>query len=197
MTVQVAEYGVTEDQRKAWDELAAAHDRYTSVVRARPAEPVENFELTDSRGETVRLSDLFAGKSDLIVIHNMGGGCSYCTMWADGLNGLLPHLEDRAAVALVSPDSPDVQHRIAEERGWNFRMYSGSGHPFTEQLGFSQGDSMYPGFSTFHLNEDRSIDRISSDAFGPGDLYNAAWPMFEHLAGGPGDWSPKKRYSDK
>jgi predicted dithiol-disulfide oxidoreductase (DUF899 family) len=32
---------------------------------------------------TVRLSELFAGKADLILIHNMGTTCPNCTLWAD------------------------------------------------------------------------------------------------------------------
>ena len=195
MSATIAEYGVTDAQREAWTDLHAAYDRYVTVVRERPAEPVDDLELTGQDGEVVRLSSLFGERSDLIVIHNMGGGCGYCTMWADGLNGLLPHLEDRAAVVLVSPDAPDVQRRIADERGWRFRLYSAKGHEFSERLGFERDGSMLPGFSTFQRQEDGTIHRVSSDGFGPGDLYNAAWPMFEHLAGGPGEWGPKQRYS--
>lgn len=195
MSTTVTEYGVTDAQRDAWKELNAAYERYMGVVRERQAEPVEDLELSDANGSTARLSELFGDRSDLIVIHNMGGGCSYCTMWADGLNGLLPHLENRAAVVLVSPDAPDAQQKIADERGWNFRMYSSKGHDFTERLGFARDDEALPGFSTFRKADDGTIERVGSDGFGPGDLYNAAWPMFEHLAGGAGEWKPKQRYS--
>ncbi|TVS08776.1 MAG: DUF899 domain-containing protein, partial [Phycisphaerales bacterium] len=47
------------------------------------AEPVGEYAFTTSDGE-VSLADLFAGKRDLLIIHNMGKRCSYCTMWADG-----------------------------------------------------------------------------------------------------------------
>ena len=39
----------------------------------------------------------------------MGRGCSYCTLWADGFNGLRHHFEDRAAFVVVSPDTPEQQ----------------------------------------------------------------------------------------
>jgi hypothetical protein len=70
-------------------------------------------------------------------------------------------------------------------------MYSTAGHDFNHQLGFANETGQKPGFSAFRLASDGSIVRTGSDGFGPGDLYNAAWPMFEHLADGAGDWKPK------
>ena len=52
---------------------------------------VRNYEFETGAGKTTLL-DLFADKDRLLVIHNMGQGCRYCTLWADGFNGLLPHL---------------------------------------------------------------------------------------------------------
>jgi predicted dithiol-disulfide oxidoreductase (DUF899 family) len=63
---------------------------------------------------SVQLSDLFGEHEDLIVIHNMGVSCPYCTLWADGFNGLIRHLEDRAAFVMVSPDPPDIQKEFAK-----------------------------------------------------------------------------------
>ena len=51
----------------------------------------------------VRLSQLFGDKASLFVIHNMGVRCPYCTLWADGLNGLLAHIENRTSFVVVSP----------------------------------------------------------------------------------------------
>ena len=68
-------------------------------------------------GETVSLLELFRDKDDLLVIHNMGRSCVYCTMWADGLVSSLPHIEDRTAVVVVSPDPADMQREFAESRG--------------------------------------------------------------------------------
>ncbi|HJT09252.1 MAG TPA: DUF899 family protein, partial [Candidatus Nitrosotalea sp.] len=59
------------------------------------SEQVNDYELLDSENRKVNLSKLFGKKKDLIIVHNMGKTCPYCTMWADGFNGLLPHLEDR------------------------------------------------------------------------------------------------------
>ena len=60
---------------------------------------VENYTFTTLDGE-VTLLDLFGEQERLLVIHNMGQGCRYCTLWADGFNGFLPHLESALSVVL-------------------------------------------------------------------------------------------------
>jgi len=53
---------------------------------------VDDYILKDWENKDVRLSSLFGSNKDLILIHNMGRQCSYCTMWADGFNGVLDHM---------------------------------------------------------------------------------------------------------
>jgi len=65
----------------------------------------------------------------------MGRSCPYCTMWADGFNGVLDHLEDRAAFALVSPDTPLAQRKFAGSRGWKFKMVLEQGDQFFQGHG--------------------------------------------------------------
>jgi predicted dithiol-disulfide oxidoreductase (DUF899 family) len=134
-------------------------------------------------------------KDDLIVIHNMGSGCKYCTMWADGLMGMLPQLQDRAAFAVVSPDPPEVQQAFAQSRGWSFRMLSGNGSTFIKDMGYEPSDGDYmPGLSAFHRNRDGSIVRTGRDFFGPGDDYCPPWRMFDLLQDGVNGWEPKYKY---
>jgi predicted dithiol-disulfide oxidoreductase (DUF899 family) len=90
---------------------------------------VDNFTFVEPAG-TVRLVDLFGGRRDLLVVHNMGASCAYCTAYADGFNGVLPHLLDRAAFVVVSPDPPEKQREFAMSRGWKFRMVSSSENSF-------------------------------------------------------------------
>ena len=161
-------------------------------------ESVNDYELKSKSG-SVKLSELFGDQDDLIVIHNMGKDCQYCTMWADGLNGLIDHIGSRAALVMVSPDTPDVQSEFANGRSWNFKMISGDGTTFIEDMGFKyegeDGQSWWmPGLSTFRKNADGTIKRIGMDMFGPGDFYNGAWHMFDLLDGGTGEWQPKYSY---
>lgn len=139
----------------------------------------------------VRLSDLFGERRDLVLVHNMGSHCAYCTMWADGLVGLVRHIETRAAFALVTPEAPEAQRAFAESRGWPFRIVSSRGSTLERLLGFEDArGSRMPGYSTFSRDEHGTIRHVASDFFGPGDSYNGAWHMFARLADGAGDWHP-------
>jgi predicted dithiol-disulfide oxidoreductase (DUF899 family) len=161
-------------------------------------EVVEDYKLYGPGNKSVKLSQLFGDKEDLIVIHNMGTGCSYCTMWADGFNGLVPHLEDRAALVLVSPDAPKVQAAFARQRNWKFKMYSSEGSAFAKDMGFSiekNGENhALPGVSTFHKTSTGKILRIAKAWFGPGDAFCSVWHFFDLLARGANGWEPKYKY---
>lgn len=161
----------------------------------RPRDPVKDYEFRDWNDAPVRLSQLFGKQRDLIVVHNMGVSCNYCTLWADGFVGLQPHLESRAALVVISPDPVDVQRSFARSRGWTFRMVSARGTPFLADMGFTDGagDPM-PGTSTFQRQDDGAIVRIQRAEFGPGDQFCAAWHLFDLLADGVGDWQPQLRY---
>ena len=139
-------------------------------------------------------------KLDTQFIHNMGSRCPYCTLWADGFNGVVDHLEDRAAFVVVSPDVPEVQAEFAASRNWTFRMASDGSSGFTQAMGFTQeqeGRTYYqPGCSTFRKQDDGTIVRIAQAGFGPGDVYCAPWHLFSLLADSSGDWSPKFSYGE-
>ncbi|HZZ90622.1 MAG TPA: DUF899 family protein, partial [Caulobacteraceae bacterium] len=84
-------------------QIAALREEMRSLqARVEPQE-VQDYLVSGWDGP-VKLSDLFGGKRDLILIHNMGTGCSSCTMWADGFNGVYDHLAARAAFVVASPN---------------------------------------------------------------------------------------------
>ncbi len=153
-------------------------------------EPVSDFELQTASGPK-KLSELFGTYRDLIVVHNMGGSCNYCTLWADGYSGYLRHLSERTAFVVCSPDSPENQAKLAAARGWKFDMVCDASKEFTSAMGFwSEEHGWWPGVSAFHLNEDGSIVRTNRDMLGPGDAYCMVWPMFSLLKDGPNGWEP-------
>jgi predicted dithiol-disulfide oxidoreductase (DUF899 family) len=114
-------------------------------------------------------------------------------MWADGFNGVYPHLADRAAFVLVSPDTVAAQKKFAKGRGWHFPIVSGRGSEFTESLGFNKGDDWYPGVSTFQ-RKGKKIYHVASAQLGPFDAFCSVWHFFALLADGADDWQPKYRY---
>lgn len=169
--------------------------KLTEARRQVPPQAVRNFELKTADGSKVRLSDLFGDKPDLIVVHNMGRGCPYCTLWADGLNGVEKHLNDRAAFVLASPDEPAVMKKFAASRGWSFPMASFAGTTFAKDLDFEyEPGKPGPGVSTFRKRQDGGIERVGKANFGPGDDFCAVWHLFDLLADGPKGWEPKYEY---
>jgi len=165
------------------------HDVQAAVV----PEPVEDYEFATPTGK-VRLSGLFGGKPDLIMIHNMGTSCPYCTLWADGLNGIAHHLADRAGFAVSSPDPPAAQQKFAATRGWRFPMVSHQGSNFAADMGYrGKNGGWMPGVSVFKRDGKRIV-RVSDAGFSPGDDFCTAWHLLDLLPEGAGDWEPKYRY---
>lgn len=174
--------------RRLEAKLVKQHQKLSEMKRGLPLEPVEDYELIGAEGP-VKLSALFGDKRDLIVVHNMGRSCPYCTLWADGFNGLRHHLESRAAFAVVSPDAPAAQRKFAASRGWKFQLLSGKESAFTADMGFMDDDGPQPGVSTF-VKKRGKIFRVASAPFGPFDPFCSAWHFFALLDGGVGGWAP-------
>lgn len=175
-------------------ELMEKQKRLRDLRGQLPAEEVPDYVLKGSNGKKIKLSEMFDDKEDLIIIHNMGSSCAYCTLWADGFNGMLQHLENRAAFVVVSPDPPDIQAAFAQKRGWHFKMYSSERSTFTEDMGFKDEEGCLPGVSTFYKKDDDKIVLISKANFGPGDPFCATWHLFDLLANGADDWEPALKY---
>jgi len=163
--------------------------------REREPEEVSDYSLKDWDEKEIRLASLFGHHERLILIHNMGSSCAYCTMWADGFNGLLPHLNSRAAFAVTSPDPPLVQKRFAQSRQWKFPMYSVEGTSLVADLGFTdEKDGPMPGVSVLTKEADGKIFRVGRAEFGPGDDYCPVWHFFELFPEGVNGWEPQFSY---
>ena len=176
-------------------------ERYASrreLLKQMAGETVGDYEFKGPDNTTVTLAELFGDRDELLLVHNMGKSCPYCTLWADGFNGVSNHLANRVAFAVVSPDLPDVQKEFAESRGWTFPMYSANGSSFSRDMGFEtdhEGKTwQLPGVSAFARNADGTIVRTSRDFFGPGDTYSGIWHLFALLPKGPDGWHPKFSY---
>ena len=153
---------------------------------------VENYSFETQAGTTTLL-ELFGDHDKLLMIHNMGQGCRYCTLWADGFNGFLPHLESAMAVVLVSKDSPQQQRDFANSRGWRFRLAShGGGRYISEQSVMSEQNNM-PG-AVVYTRQGDVIQRRSASVFGPGDLYCSAWNLLALAGLSSADWTPQFNY---
>lgn len=166
-------------------QIAAIREQMRDTLATVEPQTVADYEFTNLDGP-VRLSQLFGDREDLILIHNMGTSCAYCTMWADGYNGIHPHVLTRAAFAVSSPDRPTVQKQIADSRGWKFPMVSHAGTKFAADMGYvSAKGGWLPGVSVFRRDGD-AIVRVSDTGFSPSDDFCTVWHFFDLLPGGIG-----------
>lgn len=173
--------------------IAEIRDRMRATLAETEPEEVPDYEFPVLEGNR-RLSDLFGDKPELFMIHNMGRRCRYCTLWADGFNGVYHHLADRASFVVSSPDSPAVQKEFAESRGWRFPMVSHQGTSFAADMGYgSEEKGWIPGISVFR-RDGRRIVRLSDTIFHPLDDFSTVWHILDLLPEGAGGWSPKFQY---
>jgi predicted dithiol-disulfide oxidoreductase (DUF899 family) len=82
------------------------------------------------------LSDLFEGRSQLVVYHFMFGpdwaaGCPHCSFWADNFNDVIVHLNQRDVTMIAVSRAPYEKLAQYEKRmGWNFKWVSSGGSDF-------------------------------------------------------------------
>ncbi len=175
------------------DQMTALRKEMRKLQLSLEPEQVTDYHF-DSLSGPVTLSELLGDKDTLFVVHNMGKGCMYCTLWADGLNGVIDHLRDRAAFVISSPDDVATQQAFAAERGWRFPMVSHAGTDFARDMGYTGEHGFEPGVSVFQRHGDNLV-RVSNTPFGPGDDFCVVWPLFDLIPSGPGDWQPRFSYS--
>jgi predicted dithiol-disulfide oxidoreductase (DUF899 family) len=173
-------------------EIAGLRDKIRALQQSVEPEEVADYEFAGPDGP-IRLSQLFGDKDTLFVIHNMGKSCPHCTMWADGFNGVLPHLEDRAAFVVTSPDDPATQAAFAASRGWKFRMVSHQGTTFAADMGYRSEGGWMPGVSAFKRQDDKVL-RVSDTGFDEGDDFCAVWHLFDLIPEGAAGWQARFSY---
>lgn len=191
-----------QDTQSSSDSLSAIRDlehkifelteQLNAMRRDAVGAPVPDYAFQTLEG-TRHLSELFGGRNKLLAIHNMGQGCRYCTLWADGINGFLPHLESELAVVLLSKDPPAIQRGFANARGWRFRLASHGGGDYIREQSTAPGVDNMPGAVLYELDNGKIL-RKNAVTFGPGDLFCSVWNLLA-LAGFSADsWTPQFGY---
>ncbi len=186
---------LSEQILKVEEELVEKKKELVELRRRAPKREIHDYTFKRHDGSEVMLSSLFGEKQELIVVHNMGKGCRYCTLWADGFNGVYHHMENRVPFVVVSPDEYTVQAQFASGRGWKFRMFSSHATTFFKDMGFeSEKQSPWPGVSAFTRDGAGKIYQAASTYFGPGDDFCAVWSFLDLLPDGPNGWEPQYKY---
>ncbi len=184
---------------KAERDVLDAKKRLTDALKARPPERIRDYTLAYAgSGAAVTLAAIFGTHRELLVVHNMGKRCPYCTLWADGFASMYKHIANRCAFVLTTPDEPAVAAAFASARGWTFPVVSHAGTTFAQDLGY-KGDEdkfgpFHPGISALWKDDSGALVRTGTRAFGPGDDFCSLWPMMDLLKNSVGTWEPKYHY---
>ena len=121
-------------------ELTRQRDELSRERRELPWVKVEKNYVFDTPDGKRTLSDLFEGRSQLVVYHFMFGpdweqGCKSCSFWADNFNGIVVHLEHRDVTMVAVSRAPlDKLQAFKKRMGWEFRWVSSFGNEFNRDF---------------------------------------------------------------
>jgi predicted dithiol-disulfide oxidoreductase (DUF899 family) len=199
-----------ENARKALlvkeKQLTRARDALSKARRELPWERVEKRYVFDGPNGEETLSELFAGRSQLIVYHFMfapewAAGCKSCSFWADNFERNVVHLAHRDATMVAISRAP-IEKLLAFQRrfGWTFKWVSSGRSDFNYDYRVSfeedKGDQIYnfapkamelsdlPGISVFYRDADGSIYRTYSTYARGVEMVNAAYHYLDLLPKG-------------
>ncbi|MFQ5555918.1 MAG: DUF899 family protein [Acidimicrobiales bacterium] len=206
---------MVEGIRGAELELMLQRERVAELRRSLPPGP----EMPDYRFHqgptdlhvdgpltTVGLHEL-VGDRPLVLYHFMYGGaqvepCPMCAMWADGWDGVAPHLERTIDFAVVAAAPIDEWRAFARGRGWQrLRLLSAFGSSFKIHVGGEDAEGhQLPFVSVYHRTGGKVRLSYSGGAHIHGehwrgvDLLSPVWHLLDLTRPGRGDWTPSLGY---
>ena len=110
-------------------EFTRRRDELSRRRRELPWVKIDDYVFDGPAGK-VRLSELFRGKSQLIIYHLMfhpdwKEACKSCSFWADNFERMVVHLRGRDAnLAAVSRAPVDKIEAFRKRMGWTFEWVS-------------------------------------------------------------------------
>ena len=163
-------------------ELLRATDALRRQTRDLPWVKVDKNYVFEGPNGKETLSDLFAGRSQLIVKHFMLGpgweeGCLGCSFGADQIDGSVVHLINHDVMFVAISRAPYPQIAAYHKRmGWKFKWVSSNGSDFNfdYHVSFTEADKArgkafynyelrdymsdeMPGYSVFYKDETGEI----------------------------------------
>jgi predicted dithiol-disulfide oxidoreductase (DUF899 family) len=123
------------------------------------------------------LSELFDGRSQLLIYHFMFGpsyeaGCPVNSSIADSFDGLIPHLKARDVTLIAVSGAPIEKLSAYRERmGWRFNWVSSSERDFNTDFGFSSDlkqtrDAIEPILDQLPRVAFRNAQEVGTDIYG-------------------------------
>ncbi len=181
-------------------EFTRLRDQLSQQRRDLPWVKVDKEYTFDGPNGQETLSQLFAGRSQLLVYHFMfhpswAEGCKSCSFWADNFNGIIVHLNHRDVTMVAIAKAPLAQLEAFKKRmGWTFKWVSSFGSDFNRDYHVSftpeeleKGEMYYnyemckfpqeegPGLSVFYKDPQGSIFHTYSSYARGLDMLNGAY----------------------
>ena len=155
-------------------EFTILRDQLSQERRKLPWIAVDKEYIFEGPKGKETLSELFDGRSQLIVYHFMfhpswDAGCSSCSFWADNFNGIIVHLNERDVTMIAVSRAPYNKLASYEKRlGWNFKWVSS----YNTDFNFDYNISFRPeeiakneGIYNFTIQDPHSPEREGVSAF--------------------------------
>jgi len=121
-------------------EFTRLRDQLSERRRALPWERVTKRYVFDGPGGTRSLSELFDGRSQLVVYHFMfhpswNEGCPSCSFWADNFKNVIVHLRHRdVTLVAISKARAEQIEAFKKRMGWDFTWMSSFGNDFNRDF---------------------------------------------------------------
>jgi predicted dithiol-disulfide oxidoreductase (DUF899 family) len=182
---------------------------------------VEKTYVFDGPNGKETLSDLFAGRSQLIVNHFMLGpgwkeGCVGCSFGADHNDGIIVHLEHHDVTFVAVSRAPRTEIEAFKKRmGWRFKWVSSFGSDFNYDYHVSftpdeirKGKVYYnydvrefqveelAGTSMFYKDANGDIFHTYSVFARGSEMLGGAYGYLDHLPKGRNETAPDHDLSD-
>ncbi len=163
-------------------EFTRLRDQLSEHRRQLPWVKVDKEYVFEGPNGNESLSDLFEGRSQLIIYHFMFGptwdeGCPSCSFLADHFGGSIVHLNHRDVTMVTVSRAPlEMLEDYSKRMGWKFKWLSSLGSDFNYDYyvsftgGGSEKDEVYynykmgkfpsdeaPGVSVFYKDENGDI----------------------------------------
>jgi predicted dithiol-disulfide oxidoreductase (DUF899 family) len=172
------------DREKA---LTRQSDELARQRRSLPWVAIEKPYQFETNQGSRDLTELFGGRSQLLVYHFMLGpntpeGCPGCTLFADGFDGAIIHLEHHDVTFLAASRAPlETLNAYKRRMGWGFPWVSSQGSDFNRDFsafnekdrangtGFNFGT---PKRAALNVIEDDELMALSAFALEDGVVYH-------------------------
>ena len=129
------------DLLEAEKEYSRQGDELARRRQALPWIPVQKDYRLETDSGSISLSQLFQGRSQLLVYHFMFGpdweaGCPSCSMIADAFNGSITHLANHDVMLWAVSRAPFAKLKAYKQRmGWTFPWASSFTSDFNSDFG--------------------------------------------------------------